>query len=461
MSRNRNHPDHKLEQQILQTDLGHKVTSEILKYIQTHGAAFDFCFLERFSNQQSMLDSMVMMYDTFKALYKQNNTPFDYHWHWIIPWRQALCFESIIELTNDDMKCLLDSFHPKCHKALKAVFACGLERYMRWYPWRWFSDLVFLGAGGFSAVYRAQVYLPYDAPDHCLFGSQPRTVVLKLVDEKILNEIVVQSKAFVALLFHGMTVCQTTGDLMMILTPANNLNQQIQNTCKTQFHTIAHIVARLALNLANLHDEIGMCHRNIHAENVLCSEDDYVLVDFRFSTSTHEASDVLTASQVHYGRIPYIAPEVQHGIYTEKSDVYSLGIIMWQLISGVLFPSPERIEQSPEQYRIEPIPGIPSAYQMICLACLEPVPEHRPTAEEIGSLLRKMATVNTPLDPSWLDYVKRRQTTWDTSMTASRVYTLDAFVTTSELLLKDIKFQHKRFDVDAVAFQIEMNKDEL
>jgi hypothetical protein len=64
---------------------------------------------------------------------------------------------------------------------------------MRWYPWRWFSDLVFLGAGGFSAVYAADVTLPYDIKSTTNFGFQKRAVALKVVDEKILNEVKINS----------------------------------------------------------------------------------------------------------------------------------------------------------------------------------------------------------------------------------------------------------------------------
>lgn len=94
------------------------------------------------------------------------------------------------ELANDDVKTLITSFHPKSHNALVAIFDHGLEGYMRWYPWRWFSDLVFLGAGGFSAVYGSDVILPYDAPEKGKrFGTQRRAVALKIVDDKILNEV--------------------------------------------------------------------------------------------------------------------------------------------------------------------------------------------------------------------------------------------------------------------------------
>jgi serine/threonine protein kinase len=64
------------------------------------------------------------------------------------------------------------------------------------------------------------------------------------------------------------------------------------------------------------------------------------------------------------GRLPFIAPEVREGIYTEKSDIYSLGIIIWQLVSKVVFPSPEIMLSNPEVYRIEPVPSVPKWYEV-------------------------------------------------------------------------------------------------
>ena len=61
---------------------------------------------------------------------------------------------------------------------------------MRWYPWRWFSDLVLVGSGGFSAVYGANISLLYDVSETGQqFGVQRRPVAIKVVDEKILNEV--------------------------------------------------------------------------------------------------------------------------------------------------------------------------------------------------------------------------------------------------------------------------------
>lgn len=458
-SRNRNHPDHKYEQQILKTDLCHTAVSSMQELVLQYAHVFDLTFLPPPQPPQAMpiTQAMAVLYKKTKQLFESNQITFDNHWHWIVPWRQAISFESLTEMANDDAMRVIRSFHPKSHSALTAIFNHGLESYMRWYPWSWFSDLVFLGAGGFSAVYGAHVELPYDVPT----PFRKRTVALKVVDEKILNEIAVQSKAFVALLFHGMTVCESTGDLMMILTLAeeSNLNGQILKTSETSFTKIVDMVTRLALNLASLHDEIGMCHRNIHPENILCADDDYFLVDFRFSTASHEATQVTRTNGVHYGRLPYIAPEVAQGEYTEKSDVYSLGIIMWQLISGVLFPSPEVLLASPELYSIEWVPGVCQWYQQVTMACLEPQPENRPTAEEIGLILRKAGNVSSSSPTDWKAYVTKRQEQLvsqqnnTTGTTCSRLYTLEECAL-SRSLFSHVSFTNRPFDADSIAFQV-------
>jgi len=56
---------------------------------------------------------------------------------------------------------------------------------MRWFPWRWFSDITLIGVGGFSAVYFAVLKPPYEVHD----SVEDRIVALKVVDDKILNEV--------------------------------------------------------------------------------------------------------------------------------------------------------------------------------------------------------------------------------------------------------------------------------
>ncbi|KAI9492871.1 kinase-like domain-containing protein [Zychaea mexicana] len=438
--RNRNDPAHQFQQEIVKSELVHQTIQAIHRLVQQYPSDFDLNFLELPTQHPtlSVQEAISQLYNDTISLYHSRNVTFDNQWHWNVAWRQALSYESITELADGDTAKIVNSFHPKSRKSLDAIYKYDLARYMRWYPWRWFSDLVLIGSGGFSAVYAANVSLLYDVSETGQrFGARRRPVAIKVVDEKILNEIIVQSRAFLALLFHGITVCESTGDLLMIATLSENGNLEHRINKPVQFGldmvNATDIVIRLAFNLASLHDEIGMCHRNIHPGNVLCADDDYFLVDFRFSTASNQATDVTKSSMGHYGRIPYIAPEVREGIYTEKSDVYSLGIIMWQVVSGIEFPSPELLFDAPDVYRVEWIPGVPEWYQELMMACLEPRPENRPTAEEIGLIMRKYA-VSTQSDKmqvhqqDWVAYATRRRTEckvhqerWASSQTPSYV----------------------------------------
>lgn len=102
-----------------------------------------------------------------------------------------MSYESIAELADGDTTKIIQSCHPKCQKSVEAIYKYDLAPYMRWYPWRWFSDLVLIGSGGFSAVYAAHVALLYDASqDGQVIGQHKRPVAIKVVDEKILNEVI-------------------------------------------------------------------------------------------------------------------------------------------------------------------------------------------------------------------------------------------------------------------------------
>lgn len=76
---------------------------------------------------------------------------------------------------------MINASHPRAKKAVKQIYLEGLDQYMQWFPWSWFSNLQFIGAGGFSAVYASSMIPPYDI--------QPLKVALKVIDEKILNEV--------------------------------------------------------------------------------------------------------------------------------------------------------------------------------------------------------------------------------------------------------------------------------
>lgn len=84
--------------------------------------------------------------------------------------------------------------------------------------------------------------------------------------------------------------------------------------------------------MAYFHD-IGIVHRDLKPENVLIDrEQDNCLKIIDFGTSvTKTANEMLNTT---HGTSYYIAPEVLNKKYNERCDVWSVGVILYILLSG-------------------------------------------------------------------------------------------------------------------------------
>ncbi|KAI9277846.1 kinase-like domain-containing protein [Sporodiniella umbellata] len=393
--------------------------------------------------------------------YIENDMAFEHTLDWMLVWKQQLSFKSLGDKYGCE-KVIASIKHTRACKAIHQIYLEKLDGYMQWFPWSWFSNIKFIGAGGFSAVYSANMTPVYD--------FQSVQMALKVVDNKLLNEIAIQSKAFSPVLFQGLTVCESTGDLMMVMKLSNNGN--LEDHMKQlplgdlDLKTIVGTLLRLAANLADLHQS-GLCHRNVHPRNIICTDSDYFLVDYRYAAPTLESCWVTATTKAVYGRLPYVAPEVQQGIYTEKSDVYSLGIIIWQLVSKVIFPCSDVLLDGDRKgwsnqehvYRIEPVPGLPEWYQRLYTACLEPEPKHRPNAIDICTALQPFhhtLEYSVPLNRHVAEYVvaRRAETVGHyrtftkvrggTPDSTSSLYTLSSLPSTKSLIL--LPFQRVPFE---------------
>ena len=83
----------------------------------------------------------------------------------------------------------------------------------------------------------------------------------------------------------------------------------------------------LAINYMHIN---GICHRDLKPDNILLSEEKEVkIIDFGLSIS--KDNDIVVNKSV--GTLNYIAPEVLKGDYDFKSDIWSLGVVTYFLLS--------------------------------------------------------------------------------------------------------------------------------
>ncbi len=82
--------------------------------------------------------------------------------------------------------------------------------------------------------------------------------------------------------------------------------------------------------------EAGIVHRDVKPENVLLADDGRVKVaDFGLARAASSASSSQATAGVLIGTVAYLAPEqVERGIADARTDVYSAGVVLYELLTG-------------------------------------------------------------------------------------------------------------------------------
>ncbi|CAH0555194.1 unnamed protein product [Brassicogethes aeneus] len=161
------------------------------------------------------------------------------------------------------------------------------------------------------------------------------------------------------------------------------------NSCTVTPKEILSFAWQISNGMAYL-SEIKLVHRDLAARNVLLTKDKVCKIsDFGLTRDIYEDNAYFKRSK---GRVPvkWMAPEsLSDHVYTSKSDVWSFGILLWELVTLGATPYPGIAVQNlfhliRQGYRMERPDNCSIALYKIIKSCWQNEPEKRPSFKELS-----------------------------------------------------------------------------
>lgn len=146
--------------------------------------------------------------------------------------------------------------------------------------------------------------------------------------------------------------------IVMELIQGKTLKQIISEEGALPWKWTVNIAIQICSALEMAHKN-GIVHRDIKPHNIIITEDGIAKVtDFGIAKAV--SNSTITAFGTTLGSVHYFSPEHARGGYTDaKSDLYSLGIVMYEMITGkVPFDADTPVSVALKHMQEEPIPPI-------------------------------------------------------------------------------------------------------
>jgi len=238
-----------------------------------------------------------------------------------------------------------------------------------------------VGSGGMADVYKAK--------DERL----NRFVAIKVLkpeyssDKSFVNKFRGEAQSVAGLSHPNIVNVYDVGDdgglhyIVMELVEGITLKRFIERKGKLEVKEAVGITIQIAQGMEAAHDN-HIIHRDIKPQNIIISRDGKVKVtDFGIAKASN--SNTITSNAM--GSVHYLSPEQARGGYSdEKSDIYSLGVTLYEMLSGkVPFAGDNNVSVAMLHIQGEAMPlreleeNIPLSVDRIVQKCMQKRPERR------------------------------------------------------------------------------------
>ncbi|MCI9050909.1 MAG: Stk1 family PASTA domain-containing Ser/Thr kinase [Lachnospiraceae bacterium] len=255
-----------------------------------------------------------------------------------------------------------------------------------------------VGSGGMSDVYKAKCH------------KLNRYVAIKVLksefseDRNFVSKFRAEAQAAAALSHPNIVNIYDVGEenglyyIVMELVEGITLKKYIDKKGRIDVKEAVSIAIQVAQGIQTAHSH-HIIHRDIKPQNIIISREGKVKVtDFGIA----RASSSQTISSNAVGSVYYISPEQARGSYSdERSDIYSLGITLYEMVTGMLpFEGDNTVAvalqhiqnelPSPRDYT----PDLPISVEKIIYKCTQKKPERRyaKASDVIADLKKSLIT---------------------------------------------------------------------
>lgn len=238
-----------------------------------------------------------------------------------------------------------------------------------------------IGTGGMSDVYKAKCH------------KLNRFVAVKVLkqefseNENFVSKFRVEAQAAAGLMHPNIVNVYDVGEengiyyIVMELVEGITLKKYIEKKARLSYREAVSIAIQVSMGIEAAHNN-HIIHRDIKPQNIIISKEGKVKVT-DFGIAKAATSNTITSNVM--GSVHYTSPEQARGGYSdEKSDIYSLGITMFEMLTGrvpfngetTVAIAIKHIQEelpSPREYVAE----IPASVEQIVLKCCQKSPDRR------------------------------------------------------------------------------------